>query len=237
MVYSGDVSRSHEFLASVGRACPPGFNLADYLSECCKTTLALPFLTPFHLLVDITTEAELDRGGEEFGLTESSSVEDRSNLADEERGLVSHSSSSQRPTSNGYLPEGNGANGTRKPSSIASGSSQFVKRKASQLLKAVVGEQPADVPLSQKLSELVDAYASSDIASSIWVEMESLSRGGGTNGGLPDVAEEGRHLRGRRGASWLTQFRILSGRAFKNLYRDPALLTAHYILSIALAGE
>lgn len=33
MVYSGDVSRCHEFLASVGKACPPGFNLGDYLSE------------------------------------------------------------------------------------------------------------------------------------------------------------------------------------------------------------
>lgn len=33
MVYSGDVSRCHEFLASVDKACPPGFNLGDYLSE------------------------------------------------------------------------------------------------------------------------------------------------------------------------------------------------------------
>jgi len=42
-------------------------------------------------------------------------------------------------------------------------------------------------------------------------------------------------LRGRKRASWTTQFRILSGRAFKNLYRDPALLAAHYIGSIGLA--
>jgi len=42
-------------------------------------------------------------------------------------------------------------------------------------------------------------------------------------------------LRGRKRASWGTQFRILSGRAFKNLYRDPALLAAHYISSVALA--
>lgn len=33
MVYSGDVSRCHEFLGDAGRACPPGFNLADYLSK------------------------------------------------------------------------------------------------------------------------------------------------------------------------------------------------------------
>jgi len=42
-------------------------------------------------------------------------------------------------------------------------------------------------------------------------------------------------LRGRKRASYGTQFRILSGRAFKNLYRDPALLMAHYLSAIALA--
>jgi hypothetical protein len=51
-----------------------------------------------------------------------------------------------------------------------------------------------------------------------------------------DVAEVS-ELRGRKRASWSTQFRILSGRAFKNLYRDPALLAAHYLSSIALACE
>jgi len=89
--------------------------------------------------------------------------------------------------------------------------------------------------LSQKLSALVDAYAASDMASSIREEIDALSRGEDPTHSLPDVAEESKLLRGRRGASWPTQFRILSGRAFKNMYRDPALLMAHYILSIALA--
>jgi len=124
---------------------------------------------------------------------------------------------------------------TRKPSSTNTESSNFVKRKTSQLIKVVVGEQPVDAPLSQKLSALVDAYAASDMATSIREEIGAVSRGEDPTQSLPDVAEESRLLRGRRGASWPTQFRILSGRAFKNMYRDPALLTAHYILSIALA--
>lgn len=33
MVYSGDISRCHEYLATVDKSCPPGFNLADFLSE------------------------------------------------------------------------------------------------------------------------------------------------------------------------------------------------------------
>ena len=56
-----------------------------------------------------------------------------------------------------------------------------------------------------------------------------------TDGELRDIVMESTLLRGRRRASWGTQFRILSGRAFKNLYRDPALLAAHYLSSIALA--
>jgi hypothetical protein len=45
----------------------------------------------------------------------------------------------------------------------------------------------------------------------------------------------GNTLRGHQRASWATQFRILSGRAFKNMYRDPALLTAHYTASVVVA--
>jgi hypothetical protein len=52
---------------------------------------------------------------------------------------------------------------------------------------------------------------------------------------LPDVVLETSMLRGRKRASWGTQFRILSGRAFKNLYRDPALLTTHYLSAVGLA--
>ncbi|KAI9137916.1 hypothetical protein BKA69DRAFT_1127772 [Paraphysoderma sedebokerense] len=40
---------------------------------------------------------------------------------------------------------------------------------------------------------------------------------------------------GFKRASWFTQFRILSDRAFKNLYRNPYLLLMHYSLSICVA--
>jgi len=51
------------------------------------------------------------------------------------------------------------------------------------------------------------------------------------------VTVESELLRGRKRATWGTQFRILSGRAFKNMYRDPALLTFQYSASIAAARE
>jgi hypothetical protein len=52
-----------------------------------------------------------------------------------------------------------------------------------------------------------------------------------------DVETESRALRGYKRANWWTQFTILSGRAFKNLYRNPMLLLTHYAVSIVLARE
>jgi ABC-type multidrug transport system ATPase subunit len=34
LVYSGEMSQCQEYFASIGRPCPPGFNIADYLSMC-----------------------------------------------------------------------------------------------------------------------------------------------------------------------------------------------------------
>jgi len=121
----------------------------------------------------------------------------------------------------------------------------YIKHKTSQLMDAVsLSSHKTDTPpLAQKLATLVETYARSDIAEEIKNEIEEVRasaqasvNGSGTEGGeTRDIAVESSLLRGRKRASWGTQFRILSGRAFKNLYRDPALLAAHYISSIALA--
>ncbi|KZV62382.1 hypothetical protein PENSPDRAFT_591484 [Peniophora sp. CONT] len=139
------------------------------------------------------------------------------NLRDEERGL---------------LPSGQASTGTdetelqERPSS-----GSFVKRKASQFLEAMSINSRAEetAPTPAHLVELVDAYADSDVAKSIRADIAASEAAENAN-----IAET-TVLRGRKRASWTTQFRILSGRAFKNLYRDPGLLAAQYSSSIALA--
>lgn len=32
MIYSGELSKCYDYLQRIGKPCPPGFNLADYLS-------------------------------------------------------------------------------------------------------------------------------------------------------------------------------------------------------------
>lgn len=88
--------------------------------------------------------------------------------------------------------------------------------------------------LSTRLLKLVQDYKSSSIASSTRDEINEAKR----------LAEESGHsdgdtvvLRSYERASWSEQFRILSGRSFKNLYRDPMLMVSHYLVSVVVACE
>jgi len=100
-------------------------------------------------------------------------------------------------------------------------------------------------PLSPRVAALVSSYSSSDVAQSVQAEITLAQNGSAAtaNGALlgpgqdySGVDDDG-VLKGRRRATWGTQFRILSGRAFKNLYRDPALLATHYVAAIAIARK
>lgn len=208
----------------------------------------------------MTMHASMDSGlnsganGSHESLAEDSTTpaEDTTNLGDEERGLSRTSqavplSIRSRTASSSTPPEEETELQTR-PGSIASSTGKYIKHKTSQLLEAVTSSSSGSGnPITPKLAALVEAYAASHIATQIREEGEALRReversaeGPRANDSineLPDVALETSLLRGRKRASWGTQFRILSGRAFKNLYRDPALLTAHYLSSIALACE
>ena len=161
-----------------------------------------------------------------------------SNLADEERGLLEHQSRVTRSTqsSNEGTQVVEETEMRSRANSIMTDTSGFVKRKTSQLFNAIRGGRREVPSLSPKLAAIIEAYTASDIAVGIHAEIDALSNRD-PEAELPNVAEEVHLLRGRRGANWLMQFRILSGRAFKNMYRDPALLAAHYLSSIALARE
>jgi ATP-binding cassette, subfamily G (WHITE), member 2 len=94
--------------------------------------------------------------------------------------------------------------------------------------------------LTPHVAALVDAYAANGITTAIRADIRSVAQptqGPEGSEELPDVTVESELLRGRKRATWATQFRILSGRAFKNMYRDPALLTFQYSASIAAARE
>ncbi|TDL17897.1 hypothetical protein BD410DRAFT_806898 [Rickenella mellea] len=237
MVYSGEMSRCQEYFQSIGKPCPPGFNIADYLRI--KQRFA----------VDLTMQTEKESRTPERLPPPHPSENDETDLNDEERGFGSGrnvnrsigslpSSSDNSPAANEGVTE---IQTTIPPVSTteagASKTSGYIKRKTSQLLDAVNlrSTTPEGPALPPKLAALVEAYAASHVAEAIRGEIDAFERQGRSEQ-LLDVAVENVLLRGgRRGASWGTQFRILSGRAFKNLYRDPTLLTTQYLASVALA--
>lgn len=204
-------------------------------------------------VVDLTMSAGKEQRGAESPVSPAEE-DDAGNLADEERALISpHAlplsvrSSNNLSTSTAHDENNNNSGHDEtelrtRPNSLSSATGNYLKRKTSQLINAVTSSaSTTSDPLSAPLTALVEAYAASDIAAEIKAEMEEVARvnsaGVNGNGEMRDVAVESTLLKGRKRASWATQFRILSGRAFKNLYRDPALLAAHYLSSIALACE
>ena len=214
--------------------------------------------------VDLTMQAiAVPRASGTPSIDISPALDDHTNLGDEERGLpiLPHAVPlSVRSVLSNNPDDETELQRTGPTSEISSSSSaNYLKRKTSQIYEAVVSNGVVNIvggrktdaagsSLAPALVFLVDAYATSDIAAGIKADGEKLRRevvrtdtgdaaaDGAVSHELPDVILETSILRGRKRATWGTQFRILSGRAFKNLYRDPALLAAHYLSAIGLAG-
>lgn len=178
--------------------------------------------------------------------------EDFTNLGDEERALGRVAHVSTRLRSSGQTSSDEETELQPRRASPPSGG--IFKRKTAKFLgaiaRAIQRGGAGGATITPNLAALVEAYRASEIAAAIQRDIDGVSSahshsghggpGDGPTSGeneLPDVAIESLLLKGRKRASWATQFRILSGRAFKNLYRDPALLAAHYSSSIALACE
>ncbi|TFK93640.1 hypothetical protein K466DRAFT_537493 [Polyporus arcularius HHB13444] len=225
LIYSGEADKVTDYLAAIGHPCPLGFNVADFL-------------------IDLTMQAGMEpRSLESPPAEQSQPGEEESNIRDEERAFAPRDRPSSISLRSAYrdsvAAEGEETELQTRPSSIYS-STAYIRRQTARLLEAIKpSAHRADGPIPPKLQELVNSFKDSDINRTLNAEILEVAaapaaQGNGTTE-LPDVATESSITRGRKRATWGTQFRILSGRAFKNLYRDPALLAAHYISSIGIA--
>lgn len=129
-----------------------------------------------------------------------------------------------------------------RPSSSASRS--FSSWASHKKLPFLNGRPSPAMGPSPRVTALAEAYARSDIAAGMRAEVERLLAGPSSRDSRPDdstdvnaIEVDPRAVTGYRRASWWTQFTILSGRAFKNLYRNPMLMLVHYVVSVALARE
>lgn len=141
------------------------------------------------------------------------------------------------PDENGDEENG-GANSARSRASTFASDTELQNRKSSRAssLRQKLGfsASPAltsHIALSRHLTQLVNAYEQSEVASQVRHFHEEAK------GNPSDAGTDLDKIAGFKQASWWTQFRILSGRAFKNLYRNPMLMLAHYVVSIVVARE
>ncbi|KAI0342609.1 hypothetical protein BDW22DRAFT_1357055 [Trametopsis cervina] len=216
LIYSGETARCYDYLQTIGNPCPPGFNIADFL-------------------IDTTMLAGMEPRTPESPPSEAPSS---SGDHDEEQGLGTSAATPSTLFPRDRQPSATEETDITTRSSTAVGTStSYIKRKTSQLLEAISpsSQQRNNAPLQPKLAALVNAFKDSEIAAELQAEIRAAEAESTQQQELPDVVTENTLTRGRQRASWPTQFTILSGRAFKNLYRNPALLAAHYISAVVVA--
>jgi hypothetical protein len=110
---------------------------------------------------------------------------------------------------------------------------------AEHLLPPVAPQNGTD---ATDLDVLVAAYKESDVANSVRDEIATAIRSvpngdAGAANGSAGSHGIGNGMKGFKRLGWWGQFAILSGRTWKNLYRNPLLMLAHYAIAITLGGK
>ncbi|TGZ85245.1 hypothetical protein EX30DRAFT_337635 [Ascodesmis nigricans] len=225
-VYSGPFEKCQGYFDQQGFPCPPGFNIADYL-------------------VDLTVHAEQRRANPQDDLIEESSTTARaappkptrprprkrgSSIRDSQvKQLFTRRSTNQNIHEEGVALSDDLDNTRAWRESIDS------RRSLDETEELLPPTAPnAD---ATELDSLVATYQSSDIAKEIRADIQAATSGeengtAGANGTNGSIHSE---IKGFRRLGWLGQFSILSGRTWKNLYRNPLLMLSHYAISIVLA--
>jgi len=90
---------------------------------------------------------------------------------------------------------------------------------------------PSTTPISARLASLAEAYARSEVAQATR-DAIAVARAANVSAGEGERTV----LRNYKRASWIGQLGILSGRSFRNLYRNPMLMLSHYAVAVVVAG-
>lgn len=216
VVYSGRADESQAYFQKIGCDCPPGFNIADYL-------------------IDLTMQNE-------------QSGQSDATVADALNQLEHRNGSPNGRGRNGNDPE---LGGPSSGSTTAASDSDLDERRTEpdtptrgghglkQFLPSAVSGQATshESSLSPELARLVAAFSTSSISEATRKEISQAKAAGATRGAGGGTDPRDLSLRNYKRASPWSQFKILSGRSFKNLYRDPMLMLSHYAVAVIAAGE
>ena len=262
-VYSGPFNKCQDFFDHIGYACPPGFNIADYLVDLTMhvggpptpAEDVIPGLEPT-LSGRYSDRPSSTRAVKSIASTSAGSIED---------GVVGSPGDSTR------RPKGSRRDSIRARQerelytrrSVDAPSSEpdeplleplldpnvatpqqwvrLSKQKANQSHRAIAQiPSPTDSPESD-LDLLVASYTQSDIAEHIHDEIHAAievaeTANGSMNGNAVNGEDDvGTMGKGYARVGYFQQFMILSLRTWRNLYRNPMLMLTHYAIAILLA--
>ncbi|KAJ9151833.1 ABC-2 type transporter [Pleurostoma richardsiae] len=249
-VYSGPFHQCQEYFDRVGFPCPPGFNIADYLVD---LTMHAGAQTPFDdgaVSADVTSIGPSStRAVKSIASLSGTSVGEESGIEGSSfRPKVKHRDS-VRTRQERELFTRRKTHVDTTSSSDAGGEELGAYKLQNQSPKLAPSqiEDPDDLPPAaageSDLDILIASFAESDIARTTQDEIrQAITRAEDANGRHVngyDASGPNIHVsvvgRGYARVGWLRQFVILSGRTWKNLYRNPLLMLTHYAIAILLA--
>lgn len=229
-VYSGPFSECQDYFDEIGYACPPGFNIADYLVD-----LTMHAGTSSSLFDDgsVTSDAGGDASNNDGTPGPSSRPAPRrkdSVKTRQERELFT-----RRRTID-----------TADSSDAGGADTGAYKLRKNPVVSHPPGEDPdGPLPLANgtDLDAIVKAFDASSIAQTIRNEIQQSveaardANGQNANGYNPDGPNvfSGGIGKGYQRVGYVRQFVILSQRTWRNLYRNPMLMLTHYAIAILLA--
>jgi ABC-type multidrug transport system ATPase subunit len=260
-VYSGPLSSCQAYFDHIGYACPPGFNIADYLID--LTMHAGQVHTPFDedntlftYRDGLGTRASSAIGVKSVPSVSNVSIEPGAGSPGEPvRPKAKRKASiKQQQERQLFTRKRSDAADTPKSSDEASllennleSTKQWLKLSKTQgAPPPQILDDPHQLPppangTGTNLDILVSSYASSDVAGSVHDDIQAAIASASSANGAPNGAADTRgsaalgKVRGYHKVGWLGQFRILSVRTWRNLYRNPMLMLTHYAIAIILA--
>jgi ABC-type multidrug transport system ATPase subunit len=213
VIYSGPQARAQTYFRTIGYPCPPGFNIADFLVD-----LTMQPVEP-------TTQQQQQQETDDQGSPQ----------------LFGATAGNNGATTSGVM-----GSPTSYHDDLENTSEQWASELGARQrnVDVVVDDNTNNNALhkvdkhgvSVHVRRLVEAYQHSAVAATV---RDQIERFVAAASGTPEQVEQGdvapipilTHER----PGWLTQFRILADRTFKNLYRNPMLMFTHYAIAVVLA--
>lgn len=238
VVFSGPFSSCQNFFDGIGYPCPAGFNIADFLID---LTMQQEEQSNLDRIIDADRDLK-SRSSSVMAVKSINSIE-RSSNEDEsaiENVQGQHEGGIQKGAETPLSQSGDELSPIESSREAQSAWLRLSKQ-SKNLSSRRMEDQPERLPtgraLPSSLENIVASYADSDVASSV---RDSIKATAGSctsaNGHAVNTSpNQTVKLQGYLRIGLMSQFRILSIRTWRNLYRNPFLMLTHYAIAILVA--